>query len=142
MKDIDRDSQKKNKKTLLWKRGGGRQKRSTAFQNKKSSPRFTFSKPLTYVKENTDDKFSFSAHISSHHFNYSYQSCCLLHSHFLPPPAYEWYFSSFQKFYKAVLFCAPNLQVQQRPWQGANRLSLTKTVTSYCSYFFKVLSKA
>lgn len=88
-----------------WGKVGVDWKHSTGFENKKSSPRFTFSKHHWRMWKNTGDKFSFSAHISSHHFNYSYQSCCPLHSHFYLPQHMNDAFHVFSSFAKQHFLC-------------------------------------
>lgn len=69
-------------KIVCWGKGGWVRLKTQhrLWEQKVLSQIYTFPTAVMYVKENTDDKFSFSAHISRHHFNYSYHFCCLLHS--------------------------------------------------------------
>lgn len=129
-------------KEACWGKVGVDWKHSTGFENKKSSPRFTFSKHHWRMWKKTQA-------INSHSQR-TFQATTLIILispvvHCTPistSPNIWMMLSMFSAVLQSSTFCAPGLQVQQRPWQGANQLSLTKTVTLYCSYFFKVWSKA
>lgn len=97
------------KKTLLWKKGGSRQKTQHSLSEQEVLSQIYIFQTIDVCERkqmiNFHSQRTFQVIASI--IPISPVVCCTPFSFFLPPPTYEWYFSSFQKFYKAALFAHP-----------------------------------